>query len=228
MVHGTGIVSNRKRVMCDAKTIIRQLKYLALSAHTCLVSLHNSHTITPYDSLCNMTRKQLLLHRPPPRLSIFLRVFPDSDLWSFIFLHSTLDRYFRLIHSLNILKSTSIEIRGLRPFQEPEIQVQWRTLPRVVSDVSWSFSYRGFSMLYWVKITRRCCSCWRKVWTLTWERVLGSTPLHHAVYHNSKVMVRLLLKNGTDIKARDNLDSTALQMAASVGMDTIDATLNEN
>ena len=37
---------------------------------------------------------------------------------------STLDRYFRLLHFLDILMSTPIEIRGLRPSLEPEVQVQ--------------------------------------------------------------------------------------------------------
>ena len=34
-------------------------------------------------------------------------------------------------------------------------------------------------------------------------------------------MVRILSKNGADIKAKDNFDKTALQMAAFLGIDTM-------
>ncbi|CAC5388636.1 ANKS4B [Mytilus coruscus] len=43
--------------------------------------------------------------------------------------------------------------------------------------------------------------------------IYGSTPLHFAAYHNYEEQIEILLKYGTDINARDNLQERPLDTA---------------
>lgn len=49
----------------------------------------------------------------------------------------------------------------------------------------------------------------------------GSTPLHCAVYYNSDTLVKLLLRQGADITAKNNLGYTALHWATISGHETV-------